>query len=208
MDRKTPEQYLKEHVILPEEADKNGSYSSYELEFIKKYLGEKVPSVIDVEGQKIAQPSKQIKQDIKALDIVQLVGFGIGDREIAFPINHVQEVIKMVSYTSLPSSPPYVIGVINLRNNIVPLLDLYPLICDEFKDVEEYKFIVICSFRDFKIGVLVERITTMHKVPQKDLEWNIDAQIGASGIVMGLIKKKGKLIGIVDINKLVEIVMG
>lgn len=36
MGRKTPEQYLKEHVILPEEADEKGSYSSYELEFIKK----------------------------------------------------------------------------------------------------------------------------------------------------------------------------
>ena len=207
MDRKTPEQYLKEHVILPEEADKKGSYSSYELEFIKKYLGEKVPSVIDVEGQKITHPSEQIEQDIKSLEVVQLVGFGIGDREIAFPIHYVQEVIKMVRYTSLPSSPPNVVGVINLRNNIVPLLDVYPLICNEFKDIEEYKFIVICNFRDFKIGVLVERITTMHKVSQKDLEWNIDAQIGASGVVIGLIKKEEKLIGIVDINKLVELVM-
>jgi len=208
MNKKTPEQYLKEHVILPEEADKKGAFSSYELEFIKKYLGEKTPPVIDVEGQKIAPPSEQIEQDIKSLDIVQLVGFGIGDREIAFPIHHVQEVIKMVSYTNLPSSPPNVVGVINLRNNIVPLLDVYPLICDEFKNIEDYKFIVICNFRDFKIGVLVERITTMHKVSQKDLEWNIDAQIGASGVVMGLIKKDEKLIGIVDINKLVEIVMG
>lgn len=208
MDRKTPEQYLKEHVILPEEADKKGSYSSYELEFIKKYLGEKVPSVIDVEGQKITHPSEQIEQDIKSLEVVQLVGFGIGDREIAFPINHVQEVIKMVSYTNLPSSPPYVVGVINLRNNIVPLLDVYPLICDEFKNIDEYKFIVICNFRNFRMGVLVERITTMHKVAQKDLEWNIESQLGVSGIVMGLIKKDNKLIGIIDINKLVEVVMG
>ena len=208
MDRKTPEQYLKEHVILPEEADKKGSYSSYELEFIKKYLGEKTPPVLDVHGQKITHPSEQVEQDIRSLKEVQLVGFEIGDREIAFPIHHVQEVIKMVNYTSLPSSPPNVVGVINLRNNIVPLLDVYPLICDRAINIEDYKFIVICNFKEFKIGVLVERITTMHKVLQENLEWNIDVQIGASGVVMGLIKKDEKLIGIMDIKKLVEIVMG
>ncbi|WP_461833719.1 chemotaxis protein CheW [Desulfothermus sp.] len=208
MERKTPEQYLKEHVILPEEADKKGSYSSYELEFIKRYLGEKTPPVLDVHGQKITHPSEQVEQDIRSLKEVQLVGFEIGDREIAFPINHVQEVIKMVSYTSLPSSPPNVVGVINLRNNIVPLLDVYPLICDRAMNIEDYKFIVICNFKEFKIGVLVERITTMHKVLQENLEWNIDVQIGASGVVMGLIKKDEKLIGIMDIKKLVEIVMG
>ncbi|GAB6886825.1 chemotaxis protein CheW [Desulfothermus okinawensis JCM 13304] len=208
MGRKTPEQYLKEHVILPEEADEKGSYSSYELEFIKKYLGEETPPVIDVHGQKISEPSAYIEDDIRSFEEVQLVGFEIGDREIAFPIHYVQEVIKMVNYTKLPSSPPNVVGVINLRNNIVPLLDVYPLICDRTKNIEDYRFIVICNFKEFKIGVLVERITTMHKVPQQDLEWNIDSRIGASGVTMGLIKKDERLIGIMDINKLVEIVMG
>ncbi len=205
MDKKTPEQYLKEHVILPEEAEEKGSYSSYELEFIKKYLGNEIPPSIDVKGQQISDPCDQIEKDLKTLKEVQLVGFSIGgDMEIAFPIYYVQEVIKMVKYRTLPSSPPNVIGVINLRNNIVPLFDVFPLISGGQIEKEKYRFIVICNFKNFKIGILVESITTMHKVSQEDLEWNVESQIGASGIIMGLIKKKEKLIGILDINKLVD----
>ena len=99
MNRKTPEEYLKEYVILPEDAEKKGAFSSYELEFIKKYLGEEaLPPSIEVEGKKLGGDVQNQDSDIdlRKLKEVQLVGFAIGEREIAIPIYHVQEVIKMV----------------------------------------------------------------------------------------------------------------
>jgi len=207
MNRKTPEEYLKEHVILPEDAEKKGAFSSYELEFIKKYLGEEaLPPSIEVEGKKLGGDVQNQDSDIdlRKLKEVQLVGFAIGEREIAIPIYHVQEVIKMVKYTTLPSSPSFIVGVINLRNSIVPLLDIYSMLGGEYWDIDKYKFIVVCNVRGFKIGILVERITSMHNVTQENLEWNIETQLGASGVVMGLIKKQDKLIGIMDLNILVK----
>ncbi len=207
MNMKTPEEYLKEHVILPEEGEREGVYSTYELDFIKKYLGEEnIPPAISVEGQKLGggdvKPGAQI--DIRSLSEVQFVGFAIGDQEIAIPIHEVQEVIKKVPYTQLPSSPDFMVGVINLRNRIVPLLDISSMLGTEISDIDKYRFVVVCNFHDFRVGIMVERITNMHKVPQKDIEWNIEIHIGASDIIIGLIKVGDRLVGIVDLTRLVN----
>ncbi len=209
MKGKTPEQYLKEHVILPEDAEEKGIYSSYELEFIRKYLDKQtLPESIDIEGKSFSGGEHKKEVDLKGSDNVQLVGFSVGNKEIAIPIQYVQEVIKMVEYTVLPSSPPLVIGVINLRNNIIPLIDVSAMLGNEELPIDNFRFIVVCNVKGFKIGILVEKITTMHKVEQKDLEWDIQSQIGVGGLVMGVIKRSDNLIGILDIDMVVNTILG
>ena len=57
-------------------------------------------------------------------DIIQLVGFIVGNEEYAIPILAIQEIIKPIVYTRVPSTPDYVLGVFNLRGNVLPLIDL------------------------------------------------------------------------------------
>jgi len=57
-------------------------------------------------------------------DVVQLVGFIIGDEEYAVPILSIQEIIKPFTWTRVPQVPPYVLGVFNLRGAVIPLIDL------------------------------------------------------------------------------------
>ncbi len=208
MNKKTPEEYFKEYLVPPGESEEGDYKSSYEIEFIKKFLGGEVPLSQDVKGQKIATDQVSKDLDIKKLKEVQLVGFCIGNKEISFPIHEVREVIKKIEYTTLPSSPPFVVGVINLRNRIIPLLDIMPLLDDDVaQSIEDYRFIVICDYNDFGIGVFVNKITTMYKVAQNDIEWNIEAKVGASGIMKGVFENKEILIGILDLEKLVNLIL-
>ncbi|MDP2893158.1 MAG: chemotaxis protein CheW, partial [Sulfurimonas sp.] len=57
-------------------------------------------------------------------DIVQLVGFVIGDEEYAVPILAIQEIIKPFPWTRVPQVPKYVVGVFNMRGAVIPLIDL------------------------------------------------------------------------------------
>ncbi|MCD8212611.1 MAG: chemotaxis protein CheW, partial [Campylobacter sp.] len=57
-------------------------------------------------------------------DVVQLVGFVVGEEEYAIPILNIQEIIKPIEFTRVPSVPDYVLGVFNLRGNVIPLIDL------------------------------------------------------------------------------------
>ena len=69
--------------------------------------------------------NKQAEQQDTGLDqsddIVQLVGFIIGEDEYAVPIVSIQEIIKPISWTRVPQTPPYVLGVFNLRGSVIPL---------------------------------------------------------------------------------------
>ena len=54
---------------------------------------------------------------------IQVIIFKLGSEEYAVPINVVQEIIMPQKATRIPKSPKYVEGVINLRGNIVPVID-------------------------------------------------------------------------------------
>ena len=57
-------------------------------------------------------------------DLLQLVSFVVGAEEYAIPILAVQEINRMMAITSVPQSPPFVEGVINLRGKVIPVVDL------------------------------------------------------------------------------------
>src|ERR1700756_1005845 len=54
----------------------------------------------------------------------QYLTFVVGDDEYALPILRVKEIIEFGGLTRVPSMPPYIRGVINLRGSVVPVIDL------------------------------------------------------------------------------------
>ena len=82
-------------------------------------MNDKLNQVLSKQKQQIDEP--EIKNNE---DIVQLVGFVVGEEEYAIPILNIQEIIKPIEYTRVPSVPDYVLGVFNLRGNVIPLIDL------------------------------------------------------------------------------------
>jgi purine-binding chemotaxis protein CheW len=56
--------------------------------------------------------------------LAELVVFRLEGREYAFPLEHVNEVLGMVALTPVPEAPPWLSGVINLRGQVVPVVDL------------------------------------------------------------------------------------
>ena len=57
-------------------------------------------------------------------DALQLVGFRIADEFFGVDILMVQEIIKDISITPIPDAPDFIRGVVNLRGNIIPIIDL------------------------------------------------------------------------------------
>ncbi len=55
---------------------------------------------------------------------IQLVSFRLGQEEYGIEITKVREIILMGEITRVPETPPYVKGLINLRNTVIPIVDL------------------------------------------------------------------------------------
>ena len=81
-------------------------------------MGDKLKQIINKQNMQTAEEIDHSE------DIIQLVGFVIGEEEYAVPILTIQEIIKPISWTRVPQTPAYILGVFNLRGSVIPLIDL------------------------------------------------------------------------------------
>ena len=65
------------------------------------------------------------KDDYQEDDEMQVVAFKLGNEEYAVDILFVQEIIRLLNITRVPRSGEHIEGVINLRGNIIPIVNLH-----------------------------------------------------------------------------------
>lgn len=112
-------------------------------------------------------------EDEELEGIMQLVGFEIGKEQFGVNILAVQEIIRSAPVTNVPNSPMFVEGVINLRGDIVPVIDLRKrlnLYQDEENVVEIKNWILILNIGDKVIGFIVDAVTEVLKIEEESIE--------------------------------------
>lgn len=226
---KTPEQYFVEKDFLP--SGKEGEELSYaEKAFLQKYMGwsdEGEKGELPSPAKISAAPGFEARSDEGLADVpeggadepdiisqlkeeydIQLVGFYVGEQEFTVPIQVVQEVIKYVPPTQLPAAPFFMAGIVNLRGRVTPLVRLSDLL-GASEQSDESGFIVVCRCKGLQLGLLIDKVKTMYRVPQEQLEWSIESHLGAGvDFVGGLMKAEGgKLVGIISVDKIVDRVL-
>ncbi len=153
--------------------------------------------------------SKQQKQQessdaIITEDIVQLVGFIIGDEEYAVPILSIQEIIKPIGWTRVPQTPDYVLGVFNLRGSVIPLIDLRAKFGLPHKKInDETRFIVMKS-GDEVAGFVIDRLTMALRLHKKDIEPAPETIDGDKTVIDGVGKRDENIITILKVDKLLK----
>lgn len=97
-------------------------------------------------------------------EILQLVTFKIGDEEFAVDILQVQEIIKMPEYTRVPNSPRAVVGVINLRGKVIPVLDFRLQLGLEQREADRMTRIAVVEIKSRVIGFIVDQVSEVIRV--------------------------------------------
>jgi len=108
----------------------------------------------------------------KGLDVetVQWLTFLLGDEEYALSLDVVLELIKPRAYTDLPDVPNYVRGILSLRGEVVPVIDLRTRLQLGSGNESGYQRIVVCEGAQQSIGLLVDRITQVVRIPTSSIE--------------------------------------
>jgi purine-binding chemotaxis protein CheW len=114
-------------------------------------------------------------------NIEQIVIFNSGENEFAFDIMKVQEIIRYKKITKVPQSEKFLLGVVNLRGNVLPVIDYQFMTNNEPSDLEKNKRIIIVEVEGHKIGVLVDSVREVLRVdpslfedlPQSSIATNI-----------------------------------
>lgn len=133
---------------------------------------------------------------------VELATFYIGDALCGMDILNVQEINKLMDMTQVPQSPGYVTGILNLRGQIVTVIDLGIKLGLPSTDLSESTRNIIVNADNEYIGLLVSRISDVVEANWEKVE-EPPANIGGvqGAFFKGVFKTKDRLIGILDVNK-------
>lgn len=152
---------------------------------------------------------EEIAEKEKPSQLMQLVGFVIGEDRFALDILMVQEIIKTTTITNLPNSPDFIEGVINLRGNIIPVIDLSKrLKLPRSKDKSFANTrIIIAKVEDRVTGFMVDSVSKVLKIQSSEIELPPDIVTAGleSQYILGVCEIDEKLIIILDFSRVLEV---
>jgi len=130
---------------------------------------------------------------------MQIILFTLNDRHYAISTDMVEEISKQIPSTNVPNSPEWVEGIINLRGNVVTLLNLSKLLQQD--DSICYNNIIIMNNNDEKIGLMVQEVLQVLDIEPEDIQTlNSDEDDG----MLGIVQIGEEIIDILEIEKLLS----
>ncbi|UQA56486.1 chemotaxis protein CheW [Polyangium aurulentum] len=115
--------------------------------------------------------------------VTSLVLTRMGGRPCAIPCEHVVEIIPRVQLDHVPEAPPEVLGVINLRGRVVPVIDMRARVSKR-TNLPVYQHLVIVRAQNKQIGLAVDEVRDVVTVPDEAIEKPGDmAGVRSPGVV-------------------------
>lgn len=101
---------------------------------------------------------------------MQVVAFRLGNEEYAVDILFVQEIIRLLNITRVPRSGQHIEGVINLRGNIIPIVNLHSKFNLQADENQEDKRIIVFKLDEVQVGIIVDEVSEVIRIKGQDIE--------------------------------------
>lgn len=134
-----------------------------ELKKVTNNLNESMADNIE-DGSSIASIAEE-----ELANIVQLVSFVLGDAEYGVNILNVYEIQKVHQIAHLPNSPDFIKGILNLRGDVIPIVDLRIRFGLEESEVTDLSRIIVIDTNGKKIGLLVDNVRKVVRIPEANV---------------------------------------
>jgi purine-binding chemotaxis protein CheW len=148
----------------------------------------------------MSEPSQLTK------NVIELATFYVGNALCGMDILKVQEINKLMEMTKVPQAPDYMVGILNLRGQIVTIIDLGQKLGLGNVEISNESRNIIINAPGEHVGLLVTKISDVVMADPDKIE---PAPANMSGIqgsfFIGVYKTENKLIGILDIKEVLKI---
>lgn len=133
--------------------------------------------------------------------------FQLGDKYYGIGISYVNEIIGLQPVTKVPESEDYIIGLINLRGKVIPVIDVRIRFQMERKPYDDRTCIIVIDVNSTVIGLIVDTIAEVVLIADKDIipPPTISPGSGQSSkYVYGIGKVDDEVKMLLDLNKLIS----
>ena len=131
--------------------------------------------------------------------------FVLGTEEYGIEILKVREIIGIMDITSVPQTPDYMKGVINLRGKVIPVIDLRLKFAMTEEEYTQETCTIVVEVNSSLIGIIVDTVSEVVDVGSEEIEETPQFGQGIdTDFITGLGKVKGKIIILLDIEKVMS----
>ena len=133
------------------------------------------------------------------------VTFFLSQEKYGINVMSVQEVLRVSEIAPVPGAPDYVLGIINLRGNVVTVIDTRQRFGLESKEMDDSSRIVIVESGDQVVGILVDSVAEVIDLQLSEIESapNVGTE-DSSRFIQGVASQNDELLIIIDLNKLLS----
>lgn len=129
--------------------------------------------------------------------------FSLGKERFAIPLLQVKEVIANTDTTSIPQAPTYFKGIMNLRGQIISVIDMTCKLKIGQAEITPETTIIILDLNGLFIGVIVDSVDFVLDCDPNKISKPPDHEVGVkSEYIVGVVREKGSLILMIDMNLL------
>ncbi len=140
---------------------------------------------------------------------MQLVVFDLASEYYGVDIGDVREIIRMQTITRVPGAPPFVEGIINLRGQVIPVVDLRKRLELEISEQTADSRIVWVTINGQDVGVIVDAVTEVLRIPLTSIEPPSSMVSSVdSDYLRGIAKLEDRLIILLDMSKVLAMIDG
>ena len=162
--------------------------------------------------RKRAESLAQAQEEEVTADARSLLLFRLGEEWYAFPIEGVREIYNDFLVTRIPRVPEFILGVVNVRGEIMSVTDLGTMIRvpsrTQHSDVEELPSAIIVANEHCVTAVVVDEIGDIAEIPKGDVEPALSTLDKTQAeFVAGSVYIDGRLIGIVNLDKVLQFLL-
>ncbi|SCX19154.1 chemotaxis protein CheW [Agrobacterium rosae] len=137
----------------------------------------------------------------RADDALEIIAFMLNDQQFAVRTTSIREIRGWAPVTPLPHTPPEVVGVMNLRGTVIPIIDLACKLGMPAAEANERSAIVVTSVKGKTIGMMVDRVSDILTVPASDLQpVPATAGLATTGYAEGIFARDKVMICFLDLN--------
>jgi purine-binding chemotaxis protein CheW len=141
--------------------------------------------------------------EVQHKDTIQLVTFTVGKEEYGVRIEEVQEIVRMPEITRLPQTESFIKGVINLRGNIIPVIDMRERFNLEKKDYSDMTRVIVVRIEEKLTGLIVDDVAQVLEIGLSEIEEAPEIITGRSKeFIAGIGKINDLMIIIIDTKKI------
>lgn len=142
---------------------------------------------------------------VNSTEMNRFIEFSLGSEDYAIPLLMVREVISVPETTPIPKSPTHFLGIMNLRGQVISVVDLRKKMkVEPSKNIEEA--VIIVDIGGMNIGVVVDSINKVLAFSADDVSDvpEVEQQVNANYII-GVYKKEKTLTVLLDIAKVLDL---